>query len=272
MKGETMIQDYINHSAYGSGFVLNGLPIILEEEFDFYRYVTFTDSLYGKTVSELHNGNLRFVTAANRYADLFGGEKISYWAATPKIAQTEWKKHNPNEPNHLLFWAYDDNSSTFPTIKSIEPLVIIDGIQLEFVNILEKCDRKEPLSVQDKELIEKIKETNPDCLAYKSHAKTKVKNRFECISPVCEANFMFFEKGFRKLSIRELRLNVNHNKNRNRIVCAGDCDYTPYLKNYGMYFSPTAKVKMDMSYLKTDEYVLRKTICEELAKYKFGTQ
>lgn len=73
-----MIQDYINHSAYGSGFVLNGLPIILEEEFDFYRYVTFTDSLYGKTVSELHNGNLRFVTAANRYADLFGGEKISY--------------------------------------------------------------------------------------------------------------------------------------------------------------------------------------------------
>lgn len=69
-----------------------------------------------------------------------------------------------------------------------------------------------------------------------------------------------------------LRLNVNHNKNRNRIVCAGDCDYTPYLKNYGMYFSPTAKVRMDMSYLKTDEYVLRKTICEELAKYKFGTQ
>ena len=73
-----------------------------------------------------------------------------------------------------MFWAYDDISSTFPTIRESEPLVIIDGIQLGFEKILEKCDRGEPLTAQDKLLIDRIKETKPDCLAYKPHTSKKI--------------------------------------------------------------------------------------------------
>lgn len=35
------------------------LPIIESHDFDFFRCLEFNDSYYGKTVSELHSGNLR---------------------------------------------------------------------------------------------------------------------------------------------------------------------------------------------------------------------
>lgn len=75
-------------------------------------------------------------------------------------------------------------------------------------------------------------------------------------------NFLFFEKGFYKLSIREvqLRLGDYKGKNTNCIVCAGTSDYSPNPENYGMYFRPIAKAKMNLQYQKTEEYENRITI------------
>lgn len=145
-------KDYINHNSFELSLKHKELPIVAQTGFDFYRYVTFTDDMYGKTISELHQGNLRAVTNNNRYADLFEGDKVSYWAATPLIARREWQKHNQGEANHLMFWAYDDVSNTFPTIR--KPMIIIDGIQLGFEKILEKCDNGVPLTAQDRFLID----------------------------------------------------------------------------------------------------------------------
>lgn len=177
------------------------------------------------------------------------------------------RKHNQGEANHLIFWAYDDRSSTFPTISDSEPLVIVDGIQLGFEKILEKYDGGEPLTEQDMFLINRIRETKPDCLAYKPH--TSKENPYDEFSIACEANFMFFEKGFKKLSLREVDLILNHSKNRNSIYCSTGCDYTPDEESYGKYFAPIAKVRMNSDYLKSDEYLLRKATCEEIAKERF---
>ena len=40
-------------------------------------------------------------------------------------------------------------------------------------------------------------------------------------------------------------------------------DYSPCIESYGQYFLPKAKVAMDMSYLESDEYLLRKQILEK---------
>ena len=42
------------------------LPLYETSEFDFFRCVEFNDSFYGKTMSELHCGNLRFCDEKNR--------------------------------------------------------------------------------------------------------------------------------------------------------------------------------------------------------------
>lgn len=55
-------KDYINHNSFGLSWKHKELPIVAQTGFDFYRYVTFTDDMYGKTISELHQGNLRAVT------------------------------------------------------------------------------------------------------------------------------------------------------------------------------------------------------------------
>ena len=164
-------KDYINNNSFELSLKHKELPIVAQTGFDFYRYVTFTDDMYGKTISELHQGNLRAVTNNNRYADLFEGDKVSYWAATPLIARREWQKHNQGEANHLMFWAYDDVSNTFPTIR--KPMIIIDGIQLGFEKILEKCDNGVPLTAQDRFLIDEIRKKEPDCLVYKPHTSKK---------------------------------------------------------------------------------------------------
>lgn len=81
-------------------------------------------------------------------------------------------------------------------------------------------------------------------------------------------NFLFFEKGFKKLALREVTLRMGELKgnNTNSIICAGTSDYIPYLKNYGQYFSPIARIKMNEKYLNSSEYRSR----SEIKEYSFG--
>ncbi|MFI3114864.1 MAG: hypothetical protein R3Y12_01815 [Clostridia bacterium] len=220
------------------------LPLCKTKEFAFYRCVTVSDWVYEKTVSELHEGNLRDNTNENnRYSKLFPNEKISYWADSKEVALAEIKKHNGNK-NYLTFSAYDDVSSTFPILGIDDELVIIDGRKIGFSDILQKIDDNEKLSKEECDLIKKIKKQNPDCLAYKSHANPK------------GTNFLFFEKGFKKLALREVRLYLGERKakNHNVIKCAYSCDYSPCIKNYGCYFKPIAKKAMDSEYESSNEY------------------
>lgn len=94
-------------------------------------------------------------------------------------------------------------------------------------------------------MIERISGEKPDCLVYHSHAK---KNG---------VNFLFFEKGFAKLSLREVRLRLGdkQEKNSNCIVGATTSDYSPIVENYGYYFNLLARVKMNDKYLKSAEYL-----------------
>jgi len=225
------------------------LPIYITDNFNFYRCVSFDENFYRKTVSELHQGNLRENTPNNRYSKLFPNEKISYWADSPQTANAESKFHKSGN-NLLTFWAYDDATSTFPTIDNEEPLVIIDGREIEFHNILVKFENNIELTCNEREIVEQIRKQNPDCLAYNSLRK---KNG---------VNYLFFEKGFKKLSIREVRLYLGDmpGKNNNRIVCATSSDYSPHLKGYGKYFLPLAKIREDTEYIKSNEYITRNKI------------
>ncbi len=69
--------------------------------------------------------------------------------------------------------------------------------------------------------MELIKKESPDCLAYKSVANKD------------GLNFLFFEKGFKKLSLREASLYFGERKNKNTrtISCAINSDYSPIIKN-----------------------------------------
>lgn len=194
------------------------LPVFVTDEFVFYRCVSFNDSFYGKTVSELHMGNLRLNTPQNRYSKLFPNAKVSYWADSPETARAEVKYHNSGN-NLLTFWAYDDATSIFPTLPDNEPLIIADGRDTEFANILDKVERDIELSDKEKELVNQIIEQKPDCLTYRSLRKKH------------GLNYLFFEKGFRKLAIREVRLRLGEapGKNSNHIACAVTCDYSPCL-------------------------------------------
>jgi len=81
-------------------------------------------------------------------------------------------------------------------------------------------------------------------------------------------NFLFFEKGFQKLSLREVRLRLGDKKgkNSNTVACAVTSDYCPIIKNYGFYFSPIAKTGINHTYTQSEEYKLRKKVQEELSK------
>ena len=227
------------------------LPLYSTSEFDFYRIIGFNDSFYGKTISELHAGNLRVSRTDNRYSSLFPGQKLSYWADSIETARAEFYHWNQNK-DIVLFWAYDDGSSTFPTLYPAQPLKIIDGFQLEFNKLLQKIEKGEPLSSLEIRLIEKIALNEPDCLAYQSER-----------NPV-GVNFLFFEHGFKKLSLREVSLKLGERKakNENKIVCAGSSDYTPFIEKYGYKFKPIARALYDSSYEKNDEYKLRKQVYE----------
>lgn len=225
------------------------LPIIESHDFNFYRCVQFTDEFYGKTVSVLHSGNLRVSRVDNRYSQLFPGQKLSYWADSPRTARAEVKRWGSNN-NLLTFWAYDDGSSFIPTVYPTDQLRIVDGIHFGFDLILRKLDRGTPLSRDEEKFIDKIALEEPDCLAYRSEAQK---------DGIC---FLFFEHGFKKLSLKEvsLRLGSEKGKNHTKIPCAITSDFTPVLESYGCYFMPRARVKVDEKYKKTDEYILRKQV------------
>ena len=226
------------------------LPIYVTAEFDFYRIVAFKDDFYGKTISELHAGNLRYSNMDNRYSSIFKNKKVSYWSDTIMTARAEMKRHNKGK-NFLIFKSYDDATSTFPTLsKERSPLIIVDGRDLGFHTILEKCDKKESLTEQEVDLIKRIENCEPDCLAYNSVAK------------VGGVNFLFFEKGFKKLSLRSVKLELGERKARNRrkILCAGTSDYIPYPEEYGSFFISIAKEGIDKNYFDTFEYKNREKI------------
>lgn len=226
------------------------LPVYITDEFNFFRCIEFKDSLYKKTASELFNGNLRL--CSGRYSSLFPGMKISYWADSPQTARAEIKKHGAGN-NILTFWAYDDGTSTFPTLPAQKPLVIIDGRKSGVQDLIDKADAQIPLSESEKSLLEQILSTDPDCLAFDSHA---IKGG---------ENFIFFETGFKKLSLRQVRLRFGRKDggSHSRIVCADSCDYTPFLEAYGKLFLPKARIGMNYNYLESDEYRKRKQQCDE---------
>ncbi len=115
---------------------------------------------------------------------------------------------------------------------------------------MKKVGNHEELTRSEKEFIDKIGREKPDCLAYYSEAKA---------GGVC---FLFFEQGFKKLSLREVALRLGDYKGKNtaKVTCAITSDFCPVLKNYGYYFSPIAKTKYDDKYTKSDEYILRKQV------------
>lgn len=241
-----------NSSSLSPVFYVRDLPMVkLTWEFDFYRCLAFNPGFYGKTVSSLHAGNLR-ASKDGRYAHLFPGEKVSYWAGDRVTATAEVRKYGAGL-NLITFQAYDDASSSFPTTDCAEPLIVVDGRDLGFAQILDKLDAKMELNDGDLALIAKIQDVRPDCLMYESHAR---KGGY---------NFLFFEKGFVKLSLKEVLLRLEQKDpvtkkrkvNRAHICCASSCDYTPHPKAYGEGFQEIARTFMDERYLDTEEYQLR---------------
>lgn len=229
------------------------LPVYVTDEFDFYRCVSVGDWCYGTTISKMHSENLRPNDKKGRYSKLFSNEKISYWADYKATALAEMKKHNDGCKNYITFHAYDDVSSTFPTLGVKENLVIIDGREFGFSNILLKIENDIDLTDEELLKIDQIKELEPDCLAYNSVVKQE------------GLNFLFFEKGFNKLALREVQLYLGEGEtvNSNTIACAVTSDYSPVLESYGMYFEPIARIKEDKDYYDTDEYKLRKKYRKE---------
>lgn len=231
------------------------LSVYITDEFNFFRCVEFKADFYGKTASTLFNGNLRICSETNRYAKLFPNQKLSYWADSPDTARAEIKKHGAGS-NILTFWAYDDGASTFPILQNEELLTIIDGLKTGVQELIDKADKKIELSNSEQNYINDLMAQEPDCLAYDSHAKNGGEN------------FIFFEKGFKKLALRQLQLRFSKNNggNVNRIVCADTSDYIPFIESYGMCFQPKVRVKMDKSYLLNDEYLQRKEVYEKFCQ------
>ncbi len=81
-------------------------------------------------------------------------------------------------------------------------MIIIDGRETEFHLILEKIEEGRTLTIDEERTVELIKKENPDCLAY-----TSLRNK-------SGVNFLFFEKGFKKLSIRQVRLRLGNLKGK----------------------------------------------------------
>lgn len=231
------------------------LSVYITDEFNFFRCVEFKADFYGKTASTLFNGNLRICSETNRYAKLFPNQKLSYWADSPDTARAEIKKHGAGS-NILTFWAYDDGASTFPILQNEELLTIIDGRKTGVQELIDKADKKIELSNSEQNYINDLMAQEPDCLAYDSHAKNGGEN------------FIFFEKGFKKLALRQLQLRFSKNNGGNvkRIVCADTSDYIPFIESYGMCFQPKVRVKMDKSYLLSDEYLQRKEVYEKFCQ------
>ena len=247
-----------NQDSGRSVYKYDTLPVYKTDEFIFFRCVEFKDSFYGKSVHELHEGNLRDSNSANRYSSLFPGQKLSYWADSMDTARKEIIRHGSSK-NIITFSAYDDESSTFPILDNKEPLTIIDGREIGFHTILIKNEDHIGLEEEEQEILQKIMSLQPDCLAYYSAVSSR------------NVNFLFFEKGFRKLSLREVKLKMGERKAKNRakITCAVTCDYDPCIESYGEFFLPIARKGMNRDYLQTNDFKEKKCVYEQsLAKFR----
>ena len=254
-----MTRAFENQSYLSPVYRHRELPLLKTNEFDFFRCIDIGDWVYGKTISELHQGNLRKNVPENRYSKLFPKGKISYWADSKTTSLKEIQKHGASE-SYLSFHAYDDATSTFPTLNTDYDLIIIDGIELNFHRILDKIENDKPLDASERKLIKQIELEEPDCLAYRSVACTTESH----------TNFLFFESGFKKLAIKEVR---NHMENRPknddvRIYCAVSNDYTPIIKNYGCYFDNGLNIMFNPKYIESEEYKFRSTNLKK-SKSKF---
>lgn len=105
------------------------------------------------------------------------------------------------------------------------------------------------LSESELEIMDRIRSESPDGLVYSSHVDPN------------HRNYLFFESGFRKLSLKQVLLTIRKDGrvNRNRVTCAASSDYTPSIEAYGHCFEPIAKLKFDERYLESEEYISRKT-------------
>ena len=222
-------------------------PVYETKEFTFFRCLSFKQEFYGRTISELHAGNLR--ESAGRYSNLFPGQRISYWASDRDTAKQEVASHEECR-DYILFQAYDDASSFIPSLPNQTPLRVADGRETHLALVLEKVQRGERLSDEEIGFLLELSKLDLDCVAYVSHV-----NR-------TGENFLFFERGFRKLALREVLLVLGSRKSRNtkRVRCATTSDYLPNLESYGMKFEPIARAMMDDSYLESGEYRQRKAI------------
>lgn len=238
-----MTRNFQNRSLLSSTYEHHSLPVLKTSEFTFYRSVSLEDWVYNKTVSELHRGNLRENDNKGRHSKLFPKQKISYWASNPETAFKEIKKHGAGD-DYIQFEAYDDPSSAFPTIAEPSALTIVDGDEIGFAEILSKIENDIDLDSKEVDIIEQITHEKPDCLAYTSIADPK------------GTNFLFFEKGFRKLSISNVKLFFVNESTRysNVIHCVVSTDYMPDPKKYGDYFKSKTEVDSDIKYTETDEY------------------
>lgn len=225
------------------------LPLIKTREFDFYRCVNFNIEMYGLTVSELHAGNLRLPAEDSRYAKLFPNQRLSYWSGSSKTAIQESVKHCGSK-NRLVFWAYDDASSSFPTTK-YDDLLIVDGRNNGIGQIISDFEDTQTISTDAALLIQEVMAYKPDAIAYNSVITGS-------------ENFIFFESGFEKLSLREVRLYLGErpSKNNATIVCAVSSDYSPICDAYGYSFEPVARTIMHQEYLESVEYK-RRFSCEQ---------
>ncbi len=210
----------------------NSLPIFRANAFNFFRIIPFSDDLYERTAIELHSGNLRMNKSSNRYSNIFPGKRVSYWSDSLKTAKAEFF-HWHSTKNILSFWAYDDGSSSIPTIYPPCPLTIIDGRDKGINKIIKKRNENIELDKNECFLLDDLAYENPDCLAYESEQRRG------------GINYLFFEQGFKKLSLRQvhLRLGDKPGKNTNTIICADGSDYTPCLKGYLGMFMPKARIK-----------------------------
>lgn len=233
------------------------LPVYKTKEFDFFRCVEFNDCLYNVLATNLFNDNLR--KSSGRYAALFPNEKISYWADSPKTAMAEVKKHGASN-NLLTFWAYDDSSSFIPCMGNDEMLCIADGRKNGLQALIEKIDNGESLSPAESEKFKRVLKEKIDCISYDSKAY-----------PGGE-NYIFLERGFKKLALRQIRLRFGRKNggNHNIISCAFSSDYNPSPREYGKYFLPKCRIKRDLNYENSSECIERKSNIEAVKKRKFS--
>ncbi len=237
-----MIGNFPNQELGASILKHKTLPIYEATSFDFFRRIPFIDVFYEKSMIELHCGNLRMNKKGNRYSDIFPGQKVSYWSDSPQTAQAEYYRWHHSK-NYITFWAYDDGSSYIPTVYPPEPLYIIDGRDIGINKIIRKRNSDLNLDSNEISIIDTIAYKHPDCLAYESEQRKG------------GINYLFFEKGFKKLSLRQvsLRLGEEPSNNHNKIICADGSDYTPCFKGYCGMFLPKTKIRYKDIGANTDE-------------------